>query len=174
MTQESLKPKSLLNKLAAKTFSKKEKAFLLILFFALSGGGLYYLQHWTDTIRQKVNIIEPTVPKSITNPSPNISEKIRQTIKETTEVFKKPEMRDPFLPSLDSNALKAPAQKSAPAIKLYLKGILWDKLVPSAIINSKVVKIGDLIFGKTVVDIEKNQVILMENGEIEILELKKK
>ncbi|MFH1093401.1 MAG: hypothetical protein V1739_04500 [Candidatus Omnitrophota bacterium] len=146
---------------------------MLIVFFILSGGGFYYLKNWTTALKQEVKIIEPIVPKSITNPSDNVSEQIKQTITETAAMFKKPDLRDPFLPSKDSTILKAPIEEKKLVINLDLKGILWDKMVPSAIINSKVVKIGDLIFGKTVVDIEKDEVILMENGEIQILKLKK-
>lgn len=174
MIQKTGKFKNLINKIAAKSFSNKEKAVLLIVFFVLSGAVLYYLHCWTEKLKQDDNIIKPTIPKSITNPSPSASERIKQTIKETAELFKKPTVRDPFLASMDSNIVKTPEPTRKPDIKLNLKGILWDMRVPSAIINSKVVKIGDLIFGKTVVDIEQNQVILMENGEIQILKLKRK
>ncbi len=174
MKQETIKFKVLINKLAAKRFSNKEKAVLLMVFFILSGWGLYFLKNWTTVLKEEVKIIEPLVPKSSPKPLIKASEQIKRSIKETTALFKKPEIRDPFLASKDSNILKAPGEKKTPAIPLNLKGILWDKLVPSAIINSKVVKIGDLIFGKTVVDIEKDKVILMENGEIQILKLKSK
>lgn len=174
MTQKTKKSKTLINKLAAKSFSAKEKAGLLLLFFILSGAGLYYLQKWTTELKEEVKIIEPIIPRSITNPKPKVSEKITQTIKEKAALFRKPVIRDPFLASIDSNIVKSTKQKTTPTVRLNLKGILWDKLVPSAIINSKVVKIGDLIYGKTVVDIERNQVILMENGEIFIIKLKKK
>ena len=174
MTQETGKFKIFINKMAAKSFSNKEKAVLLIVFFVLSSLGLYYLNNWSTTLKQKVKIIEPIVPKFSTKPSVKAAEQIKQTIKKTASLFKKPDIRDPFLSSKDSNILKAPGEKKKLVINLNLKGILWDKLVPTAIINSKVVKIGDLIFGKTVVDIEKNKVILMENGEIEILKLKRK
>jgi len=174
MTQETGKFKILINKMAAKSFSSKEKAVLLIAFIVLSASGLYYLKHWTAALKQEVKIIEPIVPKFNLKPSVKVSGQIEHKIKETASLFKKTAIRDPFLASKDSNILKTPTGKKKPMINLNLKGILWDKLVPSAIINSKVVKIGDLIFDKTVVDIEKDKVILMENGEIHILKLKRK
>jgi type II secretory pathway component PulC len=83
-----------------------------------------------------------------------------------------PELRDPFLSSKNPQELIVSAVKK-PAVELKLSGILWDDNVPSAIINSSIVKIGDLIEEKTVVDIEKNRVIMMENGKILVIELRK-
>ncbi|MCG2712720.1 MAG: hypothetical protein L6416_10435 [Candidatus Omnitrophica bacterium] len=174
MIQKTEKFKILINKLAGKTFSNKEKAFLILVFFVLSGLCLYYFKVWSNVVKLEDKIIKPTVPNSITDPSPEASEQIKQTIKETASMHKKSDIRDPFLASKDSTILKTPSENNEQVIDLNLKGILWDKLVPSAIINSKVVKIGDMIFGKTVVDIEPDKVILMENGEIHILKLKKK
>ncbi len=43
---------------------------------------------------------------------------------------------------------------------IYLNGILWDKTSPMAIINDQVVKRGDTVSGKIVVDIKQDGVIL--------------
>ena len=43
---------------------------------------------------------------------------------------------------------------------LYLSGIAWEEKNSTAIINGKIVKAGDEIDGKTVVDIKKDRVIL--------------
>lgn len=174
MKQKTGKFKSLINKIAAKSFSHKEKAVLLIAFLLFSGGLLFYINNWIMVLKQESKIIEPIVPKPSISPAANVSMQIKQTIEEAGSFFKKPAMRDPFLPSLDSNIVKASDEKIQPVVNLKLQGILWDRHVASAIINSKVVKIGDLIFGKTVVDIEHDKVILMENGEIHILKLLKK
>ena len=43
---------------------------------------------------------------------------------------------------------------------LILDGIMWDKEKPLAIINGRIVKIGDTVSGNTVVDIKQDKVIL--------------
>ena len=174
MAQKTGKLKIFFNKIAAKRFSNKEKAVLLIVFLVLSGGLLFYVNSWIIALKQEAKIIEPIVPKQKISLSANISEQIKQTVKEIAPSPKKPDIRDPFLASLDSNILRAPTENLEPVVNLNLQGILWDKRVASAIINSKVVKIGDLIYGKTVVDIEQDKVILMENGKIHILKLLKR
>ena len=120
----------------------------------------------------KIKIVEPMFPKIQNNATGNKLQQTTKPAKKSPQVIKKKDLRDPFLPSKSSEMVKTSTKKRP--VFLKLKGILWDRLIPSAIINSKVVKIGDLIFGKTVVDIEKNQVILMENGEIFLLKLKRK
>ena len=172
MKQNKDKFQNLINKIAAKRFSEKEKIILLVCFFVLAACVLYYIHVWTNSFKNDVAIIEPIMPKLNSKSKVNVTEKIKLSIKETAALFKKPDFRDPFLASKNSNIV--PVENKKQLITLKLKGILWDKLVPSAIINSKIVKIGDLIFRKTVVDIEKDKVILMENGEIQILYLKKK
>ncbi len=42
----------------------------------------------------------------------------------------------------------------------HLLGILWDIKTPQAIINDTIVKVGDVIDGYRVVDVQKNKVIL--------------
>ena len=63
--------------------------------------------------------------------------------------------KDPFAP-LVKEEKKAPA----PAPVITLTGILWDKDKPLAIINNRVVKIGDTAGGSRVVEIKENSVIL--------------
>ncbi|MDD5560670.1 MAG: hypothetical protein PHT50_00860 [Candidatus Omnitrophica bacterium] len=48
---------------------------------------------------------------------------------------------------------------------LALTGILWDKLKPLAIIDGEVVKKGDRIGNKEVVDIKRDRVILSDGQE---------
>jgi len=51
-----------------------------------------------------------------------------------------------------------------------INGILWDKKNPLAIINERIVKIGDKIDGNTVVNIKQDRVILNDGSkDIELL-----
>ena len=54
--------------------------------------------------------------------------------------------------------------------RFTLNGIVWDKASPRAIINNNIVRIGDKIEDATVVDIEKEKVIL--NDGIKDFDLK--
>jgi len=61
--------------------------------------------------------------------------------------------RDPF-----TSSLITPVESSS--FRLYLTGILWDEKNPTAIINGKIIGIGDKVGGNSVVDIKKDRVIL--------------
>jgi len=71
--------------------------------------------------------------------------------------------RDPFSPgSLDSN------QENA-ASELFLKGIVWNMDNPSAVINDRVLFIGEVISGYRVTQILENSVVLeKENSKLNL------
>lgn len=48
---------------------------------------------------------------------------------------------------------------------MILKGIIWDEKAPVAIINEKIVRKGDEIEGKKVIEIEKDKVILYDGKD---------
>jgi len=48
---------------------------------------------------------------------------------------------------------------------LTINGILWDKKNPLAIINEEIVKVGDKIYGNTVVGIKQDRVILNDGSK---------
>lgn len=77
-----------------------------------------------------------------------------------------PWSRDPFM-AQGKLAKKGPSRPEA----LALSGIIWDEKKPAAIINDNIVSVGDEIQGKKVIKIEKNKVILQEDGEEYILRL---
>ncbi len=72
--------------------------------------------------------------------------------------------RDPFSFGLSGET------QAIPASDLFLKGIIWDPDNPSAVINDRVLKVGEIIEGFKVVRILRESVIL-ENG-VSRLELK--
>ncbi|MBU4304286.1 MAG: hypothetical protein KJ893_01460 [Candidatus Omnitrophica bacterium] len=153
--------------LAAKHFSRKEKNIIIIIVFLLFTVTYISLNLWISKVKKTSNVVQPIAPAKGPSESINPPEQPqRNTAQPPTEVALK--IRDPFLGSLDEdNALQKPT------VDLSVNGILWDGKIPTAIINSRVVKIGDSIFGKTVVDIEKDKVVVMENGQIYILHLNK-
>lgn len=72
-------------------------------------------------------------------------------------------LRDPFEDYLIEEAARAPQEELKeevllPLPSLSIQGIIWGARFPQAIINNKVVKIGDTIEGVHIVDINKNGV----------------
>jgi len=84
-------------------------------------------------------------------------------LKKDMEMLKK---RNPFSPPDVEEEEEA-------ATSLVLEGIIWDEETPSAMINDMIVNEGDIIEDKKVKKITKDSVILIENGEEEVLKLKK-
>ena len=83
--------------------------------------------------------------------------------------------RNPFIPLVtsDGKLLKLDVE-SENRKGLILEGIIYDKAgISYAIINSKVVKVGDQLGDEQVLKIEHNKVILIKNGQTSEIELKK-
>jgi hypothetical protein len=70
-------------------------------------------------------------------------------------VWEKPWRRDPFLAQVSSAAV---------ASRLKLNGIVWDEKNPYAMVNDKVVKVGDVIEGFRVLEIKQGSVILWSDA----------
>lgn len=82
--------------------------------------------------------------------------------------------RDPFIPLVtqDGRFLKLEAEEQNSS--LALEGIIYDPSGYSyAIVNGTVVKIGDKIADYEVLKIEKNKVVLIKEGQVYGVELKK-
>lgn len=76
--------------------------------------------------------------------------------------------RDPFIPLVTSEGrlLKLDAEQPVQGA-LSLKGIIYDKSGASfAIINDKVVKLGDMVDDNQVLKIEKNKVLLIKEDRV--------
>lgn len=89
--------------------------------------------------------------------------------------------RDPFIPLVDSTGrvkeaseLTRPVQSLLP-LNISLKGIIWSKTNPLAIINNKIYKEGDKIFEGLILEkINLESVILNDRGEKIQINLRKK
>ncbi len=170
---------NLINRLMAKRFGTAGKVIIVILFAGALWFGWKWLNNYTAAIKNQPSIVLTVPPPS----PPQAPEKMKKKTKKEKKPEEKKdnsaqpvaaaEVRDPFLPSLDSMK-QIPDDRMKPVTDLKVSGILWDQQIPTAIINSKVVKIGDIIDGKTIVDMDKDKVILMDNGRIFILKLRQK
>jgi hypothetical protein len=144
-------------------------------------GALFVANHWfnvkINALKTRTKIIEPVVPApgSRTPAAVQPAQTKTPAEPEGESAEKKPatDSRDPFLASKNPEKQQPVVNQKKPVIDLKVSGILWDENIPTAIINSQVVKIGDIIYGKTVVDMEKDAVILMEDGELLVIKLHK-
>lgn len=71
--------------------------------------------------------------------------------------------KDPFSPPVISAVEKAGTEVLA---GVRIEGIIWDEKKPIAVINDKVVGIGDEISGAKIIDIKQNEVIFDVNGQM--------
>ncbi len=115
---------------------------VLLILFARAVGGKK--QDQFVSVEKKVSQVKVPVPEGTKEQS--FYARLQEQTKNLE--FK----RDPFF--------KQPITTSESAQELYLSGILWDDLNPTAIINDTIVTIGSQIGGKKVLDIQKNKVIL--------------
>jgi len=82
--------------------------------------------------------------------------------------------RDPFMPLVTSQGYIVNVEEELFASEMNLEGIIYDAQGYSlAIINGKVVKVGDNIGSYTVLESSQSTVILAKETEKYILELKK-
>ena len=177
MIRKKLPFQKIINILAGKRFSRLEMVFLALITLILMFLAQKWMTSYIAEIKNQSGIIVNTTPPSgsqvaavdLTQGSTSAQTQNAVVVSQKP----KTEMRDPFLPSMDT-FIKIPTEEKKPIADLKISGILWDQNVPTAIINSTVVKIGDIVAGKTIVDMEKNRIILMENGEMFVLELRQK
>ncbi len=78
---------------------------------------------------------------------------------------------DPFYRSVNKKA--RPVDKPEPTLGWILGGILWNEKNPSAVINKKIVRHGDIVNGAKVVKINKNLVTLHKDNTEFTLNIKK-
>jgi hypothetical protein len=160
--------------IAMKRFSNKEKvAIVLAIIIAMAIVNQLFI-NWTLKLKKQNIIIESLIPPptAATNVAPVLRAGVEQLepLSGQKEYFT---IRDPFLASKNPEKQQPAGAQQKSTIDLKVSGILWDEKVPTAIINSKVLKIGDSIYGKTIVDMERDKVILMEEGELFVLKLRK-
>ncbi|MBI4707884.1 MAG: hypothetical protein HY761_08175 [Candidatus Omnitrophica bacterium] len=79
-------------------------------------------------------------------------------------------LRNPFKDIRDTGEKKNDKEKEKPVVeiplpKLTLQGIIWGGEFPQAIINNNVVKVGDMVEGVKVLNIDKNGVTLVFEGK---------
>ncbi len=70
--------------------------------------------------------------------------------------------KDDFREKQGSATIVTPEDKPLPA--LTVQGIIWGAKFPQAIINNKVVKVGDMLQGVKILSIDKNGITVLFDG----------
>ncbi len=65
----------------------------------------------------------------------------------------------------NAHLIKPEGKIEIPLPKLTIEGIIWNSDMPQAIVDGKVVRIGDVIKNVEIIDIEKKGIIVNYNGE---------
>jgi len=97
----------------------------------------------------------------------------QETIIRPQEEYKSEDARDPFQSS-PTKAQKSPGElktveatgeaEKKPLPSLVVQGLIWGGNFPQAIVDNKVVKIGDTVGGARITDISKNGVTVFLEG----------
>lgn len=129
---------------------------------------LVFILVWSNTIK----VIKKRVRQRVPLPSPVSVETIPKEEKKEIYTRERPKedkverlvwVRCPFSGKIYTS------QEGLQDIEL--EGIIWDDKNPLAMINGRVIKIGDMVSGNRVVDIKKDRVILNDgtrNFEIQL------
>jgi hypothetical protein len=85
-----------------------------------------------------------------------------------------PAREDPFknlfeLHLYRTRKVKPKEKLVVPLPEFTIEGIIWNTYMPQAIVNGQVVKIGDVIEGVTIVNIEKQGITIDYGGEIALI-----
>jgi len=57
-----------------------------------------------------------------------------------------------------------------PLPELTIEGIIWNSHMPQAIVNGKIVRIGDIVKDVEIIDIKRNGIVVGSNGEKFLIE----
>lgn len=90
------------------------------------------------------------------------------------DILKKPDVsydaidaRDPFLELIKKESPVETTEEGLPedlSAQFSIQGIIWGSSIPQAIINSKVVKVGDTIDGARIIEISKTGIVVFYNN----------
>ncbi|MBM3243904.1 MAG: hypothetical protein FJZ12_03620 [Candidatus Omnitrophica bacterium] len=82
--------------------------------------------------------------------------------------------RNPFMPLVTSDGVLIKLKPRTTTSGLDLEGIIYDKISLSyAVVNGRVVKVGDFVGDYQVLDIKENKVVFIKEGEPFEVDLKK-
>jgi hypothetical protein len=138
---------------------KTEPEFLKVVFIAIFLGGFY-----SSVLADNGNgvISRPVIGYS--------SGDLRDPFRDLLQVAEENEKKKKETQEFDTPASESEQSVPVPSLeKFKVQGIIWGGRFPQAIVNNKMVVIGDTIEGFKVVNIEKKGVTLSFSGKTAIL-----
>ncbi len=145
--------------------TKKRKLIVYIVFVLAAIYGFYNLK---DNFDKKSTELAPaiqkeTIPQTTAIPPNSINIEQYSKLDWGRDPFFKAKGSDPIISNSDNNQTG-----------WILNGILYDKKSPTAVINKKIVKLGDKINGAKIIKITKTKVVLKDdNSDIFSLHINK-
>ncbi|OGX45182.1 MAG: hypothetical protein A3G38_04740 [Omnitrophica WOR_2 bacterium RIFCSPLOWO2_12_FULL_51_8] len=135
---------------------RARRVFLSILIFsAILPAGVFAVPAELKAIRE-IEEREKTPPAEIVIERPRV--------KFDEEAYRDP-FKEPVIKIQDAAAPQETQKKQIPLPALTLQGLIWGGIFPQAIINNKVLKIGDIIERARVTNISKDGVVVFFEGE---------
>ena len=135
---------------------RKAKAYILLIIF------LTFIVNSAFAVRSEFEEIKKLETKE--------KEKPLESIERPRQDYNAQGLRDPFLePDIEEKVGEEGAEgpgsapAALPSLKVY--GVVWGGSFPQAIINSKVVRVGDNIEGARVIKIDKEGVVVFFEGK---------
>jgi len=104
-------------------------------------------------------------PKNSQVASPKKTKSEQLERQEAGSLLKELRQKNPFRPDHSDGLAQGPK------VDTGLKGIIWDSQKPFALIGDSVVGEGDIVDGKMAMKINKDSVVLDNNGKEEVLRL---
>lgn len=93
---------------------------------------------------------------------------------ESAPKYEKGKKRDPFIPIITSDGQLINIEDEDKEIQFNLEGIIFDKEGHSmAIINGQILKKNDTILDAKIVEVRKNSVVYVKDGDIFVLNAEK-
>ncbi len=78
--------------------------------------------------------------------------------------------RSPFI-NLNETTSEEDTGKQKHGFVLRLTGIMWDEKYPMAVINNKILKIGDIFLDRKLIEIKQDSVVIEQNGVVTTLKV---
>ncbi|MCX5711533.1 MAG: hypothetical protein NTY47_00455 [Candidatus Omnitrophica bacterium] len=130
--------------------------FLSIAFCCLAASALAQDQTYSSLSAEENNT--PQVEQSVSNNPEGL-------LRPKAE-YEAGTLRDPFIQVNEQvpSATTQQATQQQPRPDLRVSGIIWGGVFPQAIINDKVVKVGDVVDGVTILEINKDYINVSYSG----------
>lgn len=144
----------------------KRVKFIIIISLFIVGFSSLFITAGAFTSGQEYEVIKNLEDMNIEKPASEETE----TITRPNVEYKAGNFRDPFQIEIEEESaepgkIEEISEETYALSPLTVQGIIWGGRFPQAIVNNKVLKIGDTIEGALVIDIKKDEITLLYKGK---------